>query len=115
MFFIGELERPTIEVNGEEINFSSGYSGDFVTPQKYKGLIDINPTEELPEEFDIKIRIDAVGLIPGKWEFEFPVKQSNAVTVIRPQEVKMIEQAEVQFTSIKLGPAGTDVAEDNNG
>ena len=110
LFAIGELERPTIVVNGKEINFSSSYSGNFVTPQKYKGVIDINPTEELPEEFDIKIRIDAVGLIPGKWEFEFPVKQSNEVTVIRPQEVKMIEQAEVQITSLKLGPAGTDLA-----
>lgn len=110
LFAIGELERPTIEVNGKEINFSSSTSGDFVTPQKYKGLMDINPTEELPEEFDIKIRIDAVGLIPGKWEFEFPVKQSNDVTVIRPQEVKMIEQAQVQIASLKLGPAGTDLA-----
>lgn len=110
LFAIGELERPTIVVNGKEINFSSSYSGNFVTPQKYKGVIDINPTEELPEEFNIKIRIDAVGPIPGKWEFEFPVKQSNEVTVIRPQEVKMIEQAEVQITSLKLGPAGTDLA-----
>lgn len=110
LFAIGELERPTIEVNGKEINFSAGYSGEFITPQKYKGMIDIDPTEELPEEFEIKIRIDAVGLIPGKWEFEFPVKQSNEVTVIRPHEVKMIEQAEVQITSLKLGPAGTDLA-----
>lgn len=109
-FAIGELERPTIEVNGKEINFSSGYSGEFITPQKYKGVIDINPTEELPEEFDIKIRVDAVGLIPGKWEFEFPVKQSNEVTVIRPQVVNRIEQAEVQITSLKLGPAGTALA-----
>ncbi|KAB2334882.1 DUF4179 domain-containing protein [Cytobacillus depressus] len=110
LFAIGDLERPNIKVNGKNINFSSGYSGDFVTPQKYKGIIDITPTEELPEEFDMKIRIDAVGSIPGKWEFEFPVKQSNEVIVIRPQEVKMIEQAEVQITSLKLGPAGTNLS-----
>ncbi|WP_313893065.1 DUF4179 domain-containing protein [Psychrobacillus sp.] len=109
LFAIGELERPTIEVNGKEINFSSGSSGAFITPQKYKGTMNINPTEDLPEAFDMKIRIDAVGLIPGKWEFEFPVKQSNEVTVIRSQEAKMIEQAEVQITSVKLGPAGTDL------
>lgn len=109
LFAIGELERPTIEVNGKEINFSSSYSGDFVTPQKYKGIIDITPTEDLPEEFDMKMRIDAVGLIPGKWEFDFPVKQSNEVTVIRPQELKMIEGAEVKISSLKIGPAGTDL------
>lgn len=109
LFAIGELERPTIEVNGKEINFSSGYSGDFITPVKYKGTIDITPTEELPEEFELKMRIDAVGLIPGKWEFEFPVKQSNQVTVIRPAEVITLEEAEVKLTTIKLGPAGTNL------
>lgn len=106
---IGDLERPNIEVNGKEINFSSSHYGDFITPQKYKGIIDITPTEELPEEFEMKITIDAVGFIPGRWEFEFPVKQSNEVVVIRPEEVKVIEQAEVKITSLKIGPAGTNV------
>lgn len=110
LFAFGHLERPNIEVNGKNINFSASYSGDFVTPQKYKGIIDINPTEELPEEFEMKITIDAVGFIPGKWQFEFPVKQSNEVTVIRPEEVKVIEQAKVQITSLKIGPAGTNLA-----
>jgi hypothetical protein len=109
LFAIGELERPTIKVNGQEINFSSGYSGDFVTPQKYKGTIDITPTEELPEAFDMTMTIDAVGLIPGKWEFNFPVKQSNEVTVIEPQETKLIEGAQVEISTLKLGPAGTDL------
>lgn len=110
IFAIGELESPNIKVNGKEINFSSGFSGSFVTPQKYKGIIDINPTEELPEEFEISIRIDAIGLVPGKWEFNFPVKQSNEVTVIRPEKVIMIDKAEVKISSLKLGPAGTDLA-----
>ncbi len=107
---IGEIERPTIEVNGKEINFSSGYSGDFITPLKYKGTMDISPTEELPEEFELKMRIDAVGRIPGKWEFVFPVKQSNEVTVIRPTEVKSIEGAEMKISTLKLGPAGVSLA-----
>ncbi|MBY0123049.1 DUF4179 domain-containing protein [Bacillus sp. S/N-304-OC-R1] len=109
LFAFGDIERPTIDVNGKEINFSSSYSGDFITPQKYKGVIDITPTEELPEQFDMKIRIDAVGLIPGKWEFEFQMKQSNTVTVVRPNEVKLINDAEVTIQSLKLGPAGTDL------
>lgn len=109
LFAIGQLERPTIEVNGKEINFSSSFSGGFVTPQKYKGIMDITPTEELPEELDMKIRFDAVGLIPGEWKFNFPVKQSNEVTVIRPQEAKKIEGAEVKISSLKIGPAGTDL------
>jgi hypothetical protein len=106
---IGEHERPTILVDGKEINFSSGYSGDYVTPQKYKGVIDVTPTEELPEEFEMKIRFDAVGLIPGKWKFTFPVRQSSEVTVIKSSEVKMLDGAEVTVDYLKLGPAGTDL------
>lgn len=108
---IGEIERPTIEVNGKEINFASSYSGDFVTPQKYKGTMEIMPTEELPEAFDMDMRIDAVGVIPGRWEFTFPVKQSNEVTVIRPEQAQTqtIEGAEVEIISLKIGPAGTDL------
>lgn len=109
LFAIGELERPTIKVDGKEINFSSSYSGDFVTPQKYKGIIDITPTEELPEAFEMTISFDAVGLVPGQWGFHFPVEQSSEVTVIRPQETKTIEGLDVEISSLKIGPAGTDV------
>lgn len=109
LFAIGNLERPTIKVDGKEINFASGSSGDFITPQKYKGTIDITPTEELPEAFNMNMRIDAVGAIPGKWAFSFPVKQSNEVTVIEPNEVHIIEGVEVGVSSLKIGPAGTDL------
>lgn len=107
---IGELERPTIEVNGREINFSSSYSGEFITPQKYKGMVEINPTEELPEEFELNMRIDAIGLIPGNWNFQFHVKQSNQVMVVRLEEAQMIEEMKVRINSLKIGPAGTDLA-----
>jgi hypothetical protein len=107
---IGEMERPAIYVDGKEINFSSGSSGKFVTPAKYQGILDINPTEELPEEFTMKFSVDAVGLMPGKWEFEFPVKQSGEVTVIRPNETQNINGLEVNVNSVKLGPAGTDLS-----
>ncbi len=107
---IGEMEKPAIYADGKEINFSSGSSGEFVTPAKYQGILDINPTEELPEEFTLKFRVDAVGLMPGNWEFEFPVKQSGEVTVIRPKETKNIQGMEVKVNSVKLGPAGTDLS-----
>lgn len=104
---LGEMERPVIEVDGKEINFSSGSSGEFVTPQKYKGVVDITPTEELPEEFKMKIRIDAVGMVPGNWTFKFPVRQSNEVKVIKLSEVIKLKGAELNVNSLKIGPAGT--------
>ncbi|RFB13485.1 DUF4179 domain-containing protein [Bacillus sp. HNG] len=110
LFAIGDFERPTILVNGQEINFSAGTSGKFINPSKYEIVMDIKPTEDLPEEFDMKVIIDAVGLIPGNWEFEFPVKQSNEVTVIQLNKTNVIYDAEVTVETIKLGPAGTDLA-----
>ncbi|MEH7381020.1 DUF4179 domain-containing protein [Bacillus sp. JJ1533] len=107
---IGDIERPTILVNGKEINFSAGTSGKFITPSKYEVVMDIKPTEDLPEEFEMKVIIDAVGLLPGKWKFEFPVKQSNEVTVIQLNKTNVIYDAEVTVESIKVGPAGTDLA-----
>ncbi|MBT2641560.1 DUF4179 domain-containing protein [Bacillus sp. ISL-41] len=104
---LGELERPVIKADGKEINFSSGYSGEFVTPQKYKGVIDITPTKELPEQFEMKIHFDSVGLVPGNWTFQFPVKQSNEVKVIRLDEDIKLVGAELNVNSLKIGPAGT--------
>ncbi|MEH7385267.1 DUF4179 domain-containing protein [Bacillus sp. JJ1521] len=107
---VGDIERPTILVDGKEINFGAGSTGKFITPSKYEIVMDIKPTEELPEEFDMKVIIDAVGLVPGNWEFEFPVKQSNEVIVIRPNITNIIYDAEVTVESVKIGPAGTDLA-----
>lgn len=104
---LGELERPVIKADGKEINFSSGYSGEYITPQKYKGVVDITPTEELPEQFKMEIRFDAVGLVPGDWSFKFPVRQSNEVKVIKLSEVIKLEGAELSVNSLKIGPAGT--------
>ncbi|MEH7225328.1 DUF4179 domain-containing protein [Bacillus sp. JJ1566] len=110
LFALGDIERPTILVNGKEINFSAGTTGKFSNPSKYEIVMDIKPTEDLPEEFDMKVIIDAVGLIPGNWEFEFPVKQSNEVTVIQLNKTNVIYDAEVTVETVKLGPAGTDLA-----
>ena len=104
---LGELERPVIKADGKEINFSSGYSGEYVTPQKYKGIVDITPSEELPEEFEMTFQIDAVGLVPGKWSFQFPVKQSNKVKVIRMSDVRKMKDAELRINKMTIGPAGT--------
>lgn len=109
---LGEVEQPDIQVNGKAINFSSSSSGKFISPQHYAGILDINPTEELPEEFIMKVTFSKVGLITGKWEFEFPVKQSNDVVIIRPMETKIFGNEEVKLKSLKVGPVGTDLSID---
>jgi hypothetical protein len=110
---LGEIERPEVQVNGKLINFSSGTHGKFVSLQQYAGTLDISPTEDLPESFTMKISFFSVGLVKGKWEFEFPVKLSNTVTVVRPMETKMIEGEDVTLKTVSSGPAGTALSIDS--
>ena len=107
---LGELEKPTIRINGKEINFSAGYSGNFINPQHYAGVMDINPVEELPKNFTMSVSFDSVGLISGKWEFEFPVSQVNGLKVVKPDETKIINGKKVTINSLKFGSLGTDLS-----
>jgi hypothetical protein len=109
---LGEVERPDIQVDGKTINFSSGSSGNFINLQQYAGTLNITPTEDLPENFMMKISFSSVGLVRGKWEFEFPVKLANDVTFVRPMETKMIEGEEVILKSVSSGQAGTALSID---
>ncbi|SMQ80870.1 protein of unknown function [Bacillus sp. OV166] len=109
---LGEVERPDIEINGKDINFSSGSSGNFISLQKYAGTINITPTEDLPESFMMKLSFSSVGLVKGKWEFEFPVKLASDVTIVRPMETKIIEGEEVILKTVSSGPAGTALSID---
>lgn len=49
---LGELE---LKVNGKEINFGDGRTGEFLSDNQYAGVINIEPTEELPDSFDLSI------------------------------------------------------------
>ncbi len=98
-----------VKVNGEEITYSSGQAGYFINPELRKGTISIHPQEKLPEEFDVNIIFEDVGYVLGRWEFEFPVKQSNNVTVLTPKAIREIGNAEMRISSLELGPAGTSL------
>lgn len=116
---LGELERPTISINGKPINFSVGYSGNFVNPQHYAGVMNIDTFEELPKSFTLRVSFDSVGLVPGKWDFEFPVSQVDGIKVVKPEETKIVKGNEVTIKSLKVGPLGTnlsvDIIESSNG
>jgi hypothetical protein len=109
---IGSIEKPMIHINGKPINFSSSNSGIYQSPGEYEGILDILPTEELPENFEMKLSFDRVGLIPGKWNYTIPVQQLNNVKVINPHITTEIEDSDVTINNIKMGPVGTGLTVD---
>ncbi|MFE8702932.1 DUF4179 domain-containing protein [Cytobacillus sp. FJAT-54145] len=106
---VSHIERPTIKIDGKEINFSMGVTSHYENPSTLKGYMNISPTEELPEEFKMDISFDSVGLIGGNWTFELPIKMPNEVKTIQPMITKEVDGTLVTIKSLKMGPAGTDV------
>lgn len=102
-------ERPNIFVNGKEINFSVGYTGKILGPTKVAGVMSIDPTEELPEKFNLEMRIDAVGIIPGNWEFKFPVSMGKSKLVAAPGITKSYADIELTVKKVTLAPSATNL------
>ncbi|WP_144512460.1 DUF4179 domain-containing protein [Bacillus sp. FJAT-22090] len=71
------LNLHQIEVNGEEINFSSSTRGEYLENGQFSGLVQIYPTESLPKEFDLNVSIIHIGDTRGDWQFETHVLQTN--------------------------------------
>jgi len=101
---LGEL---TLKVNGKEINFGDGRSGEELPDGQYAGVIDIKPTIELPDSFDLSIDINQIGEVKGTWNFEFPVKKSKEVVkTFKSKETWTYKDHTFVVESVKVGPAG---------
>lgn len=71
---LGEIEGGVeLYVNGKQINYSSGTSGDKIDKNKYKGSIEAYPTNKLPNKFTLDIKIYQIGERQGEWFFKMPV------------------------------------------
>ena len=101
---LGEL---TLKVNGEEINFADGRSGEGLPDGRYAGVIDIKPTIELPDSFDLSIGINQIGTVKGTWDYEFPVEKSKVIVkTFNSEEVMTYKDHTFTVESVKVGPAG---------
>lgn len=103
-----QIERPNIWVNGNKINFSAGYAGKLISPTKYAGVISIDPTVELPDKFDIRITIDAIGFVPGNWEYNFPVSIGKSRLVLNPGLIKTYDDIQMNVKKVTLAPSATN-------
>jgi Family of unknown function (DUF5643)/Domain of unknown function (DUF4179) len=104
---IDELELPDVKINGQKINFSASTTGEYMSDNEYAGIINIDPTEELPSEFNLSLAFYKVGNINGEWLFEIPVEKSKEnVKTYLPMKIKSFNETNITVKSIKMGPAG---------
>ena len=107
---LGELE---LKVNGKEINYSDSRTGEFLSDNQYAGVINIEPTEELPDSFDLSIRLNNIGEIKGNWNFEIPVtKSKEEVKTIHPNQTMAYKGTKMTVKTVKIGPAGIKLSVD---
>ncbi|MFJ7931241.1 DUF4179 domain-containing protein [Peribacillus sp. NPDC096448] len=107
---LGELE---LKVNGKEINFGDGRTGEFLSDNQYAGVINIEPTEELPDSFDLSIGLNNIGKVKGNWNFEIPVtKSKEEVKTIQSNKTMGYKDTKMTVKTVKIGPAGIKLSVD---
>ena len=107
---LGELK---LKVNGKEINFGDSRTGEFLSDNQYAGVINIRPTEELPDSFNLSISLENIGKVTGDWNFEIPVtKSKEAVKTIQTNQTMDYKDTKVTVKTVKIGPAGIKLSVD---
>jgi len=110
---VGMLGELTLKVNGKEINFGDGRTGEKLPNDQYAGVLNIHSTEELPESFKLSIGVKEIGNVKGNWNFDVPVETSvEEVTTISPMEKIVFQDMTFTVKSVKIGPAGVKLLVD---
>lgn len=109
----GDLGEMELKVNGKEINFGDGRTGEFLADNQYAGVINIEPTEELPDSFDLSIGLNNIGKVKGNWDFEIPVtKSKEEVKTIQSNQTMNYKDTKMTVKTVKIGPAGIKLSVD---
>ncbi|MBU5213152.1 DUF4179 domain-containing protein [Heyndrickxia oleronia] len=107
---LGEFE---LKVNGEKVNFADNRSGEFISSNQYAGVINIEGMDDLPDSFNLGMRLHNIGEVKGNWNFEIPVtKSKEKVKTIKSNQTKEYKYTKITVKTIKLGPAGIKVSID---
>mgnify|MGYP005605432495 FL=1 len=99
----------TILVDGEIMNTGESLR-TLDEGEVYRGLWEINATEELPETFDLTIKIHQIGETKGEWIFSTPITKvnNNSLSLQAGQTGRMdglsytVESVEMSTTSTKI-------------
>ncbi|WP_147532950.1 DUF4179 domain-containing protein [Bacillus marasmi] len=107
---LGELE---LKVDGKEINFADSRTGELVSDHQYAGIVNIKPTEELPDSFELSIKLKEIGGVKGAWSYNIPVKKSKGdVKTIHINNTSVYKDTTITVKTVKVGPAGIKLSVD---
>ena len=105
-YSIGQLGRPDLLVDGKELNFSASYSGSLIKQNCYAGIININPTGELPKNFKLTVYVNKIGEVEGKWMFKNIEVKSKAdvlnAKVITPMIAKPLADGSITIEKVYI-------------
>ena len=103
---IGELGRPDLLIDGKEFNCSTSGQGSLVAKNCYAGILNINPTSELPKSFKLSVYVNKIGTVEGKWEFKNIEVKSTAnklnAKVITPMITKPLGDGSITIDKIYI-------------
>lgn len=107
---IQELGDVEYEINGKPVHFPGGGSGSRLDEHTYAGVVELNPEEELPKHFQLKMTVFRIGSTLGKWEFSFPVEKITSDNkVILPMISKTYGNLSLIIKKIVFTPSSTEM------
>lgn len=110
---VGMLGELTLKVDGKEINFGDGRTGEKLPNDQYAGVLNIHTTEELPESFKLSIGVKEIGDVKGEWNFDVPVEASvEEIKTISPMKTMVFGDTTITVKSVHIGPAGVKLLVD---
>ncbi|MFF2288731.1 DUF4179 domain-containing protein [Peribacillus butanolivorans] len=65
--------KPNIFINGKKINFSNTSDGQQEGKMEYRGVVEIEPKNELPNHYDVKFNFNQMLNQSGQWTIDFPL------------------------------------------
>lgn len=76
---IGELARGIeFRIDGKRYDGSSSGTGSYVDDHTYAGVIDLTPSKELPDRFELQMNVTRIGETAGTWSFEMPARKTES-------------------------------------
>ncbi|PKM83357.1 MAG: hypothetical protein CVU89_00980 [Firmicutes bacterium HGW-Firmicutes-14] len=98
--------------DGRSLSGATGQSSRPLDSTRLAGIIDFDTYEELPDKFNLKIKIDKVGNIQGNWEFNIPFSKSKAATEIKeftPEVRTKYGKTELAIKKITFTSSATEI------
>ena len=99
----------TILVNGEIMNTGESLR-TLDEGEVYRGLWEINATEELPDTFDLTIKVHQIGETKGEWIFSTPItKVDNNSVLLQAGQTGRIDGLSYMVESVEMSTTSTKV------